>query len=346
MPTLKDVAKLAGVSVSTVSRTLNDDNSQMVKEETKKKIFEAAAQLGYRRASFENRHESWMQRKDAPPQIGCFLSVTQHKYNHPYFSTILSGIEKGLRNEGASLAYVYTLEEFKDRDNLRRIVHGAKVDGAIIIEGMEPETYQFIKNYIPSIVGVDIADPDVSVVSYDRVAAAKEAVNHLIGQGHRRIGFIGGAGLSGMIEREKRFRGYQSALQEAGLPLRSEWIMDAGWNVDESYRAMKELLENDKGDDLPTAMFAASDMMAIPAMRAVSEKGLNIPEHMAFMGHDNIDLSEYTIPPLSTMHVPKFEIGLIAASLIVDTIEGRYPLPIKMIVPHEMKVRSTSDCER
>lgn len=343
MSTLKDVAKLAGVSISTVSRTLNDDNSQLVKEETRRKIFEAANQLGYKHAAFRNWQDSWMNQDDSSRQIGCFLSFTHDKYNHPYFSTILSGIEKGLQNEGGSLAYAHTLEDIQDPNKLKQIIQGTQVDGVIIIEDMEPEAYRLIKDHIPNIVGIDIADPGVSTVTYDRFAAAKEAVNHLIQQGHERIGFIGGALDSGQhMDQEKRFLGYKAALQDAGLPLRSEWIIDADWNVDISFQQMSKLLEDHQGNDLPTAMFTASDMMAIPAMRAVSEKGLKIPEDMAFMGHDNIDLSEYTIPPLSTMHVPKYEIGLIAASLMMDTLAERYPLPIKIVAPYQVKVRSTS----
>jgi LacI family transcriptional regulator len=179
----------------------------------------------------------------------------------------------------------------------------------------------------------------VPVIAYDRVHAAKSAVQHLLEQGHRKIGFIGGAGLTGEMEREKRYRGYRYALQEAGLKVNAEWIINAGWDVDQSYSRMRELLER---PERPTAIFAASDSLAISAMRAVTERGLRIPEDIAFVGLDNIDLSRYTSPPLSTIHVPKHEIGLAAAKTLIDFLQGTYTLPFKMLMPYELIIRQSS----
>ncbi|WP_319633416.1 LacI family DNA-binding transcriptional regulator [Paenibacillus psychroresistens] len=339
---LKDVAEYVGVSISTVSRVISNDNSRAVSPETRTKIWDAVAKLGYEPNKIARQLVKGKKAENqVTKKVGCIVATPQNKYNHPYFSFILDGIEKGLADQGYYLSFIHTGEEIKNPSFLQKVLYESEIDGLIFVEGIENETYEYIKKHIPFIVGVDFADDSVSQVSYDRLAAAKEAVFHLLQQGHHDIGYIGGVGLSQKIEKEKRFRGYKSALDEAGLELKQEWILNANWDVDKSYALMKELLQN-PAISRPTAMFAASDMMAISAMRAVLESNLRIPEDIAFIGIDNIEFSQYTSPPLSSIHIPKFEIGYIAAKTIVDVIQNRYPIPVKIMVPFELKTRESS----
>jgi LacI family transcriptional regulator len=272
-------------------------------------------------------------------RIGCIVSVSYARHN-PYFSLILQGIEKGLAEHGFSPAFIHSLDDFQNGLMLDKIIHRQNIDGLIVVEGMEPEIYEQIKGAVPVIVGVDISDPTVPVITYDRINAAKSAVRHLLEQGHKKIGFIGGSGLTGNLDREKRFRGYVDALQEAGININHRWVINADWDVDTSYKRMRELLDEEKS--LPTAMFAASDMMAISAMRAVAERTLKIPEDMAFIGLDDIEIAPYTTPPLSSVHIPKFEMGQVAAKVMADYLRGSYPLPIKILLPYEVIVRESS----
>jgi Transcriptional regulators len=347
MAKLKDIAEYVGVSISTVSRVINNDTSRSVNEETRKKIWEAAHKLGYKPNQFARQLVKGSQEKTkSSKHVGCIVAVPQNKYNHPYFSLILEGIEKGLLEQGYYLDYIHSAEELKNPALLNKILHEHRLGGMILVEGLDAELYAYIKQNVPQIVGIDISDPAVPRVSYDRVAAAKIAVKHLIEQGHTRIGYIGGPGLSGQLEKEKRFRGYKYALEEAGLRLHPSWVLNTNWDVDQSYRLMCGIIEQHAEGDGPTAMFAASDMMAISAMRAVLERGLKIPEDIAFVGLDNIDFSQYTSPPLSTVHVPKFEIGNLAAKVMIDYIQGRYSLPIQFSVPFQLIVRQSSDYNR
>jgi LacI family transcriptional regulator len=279
---------------------------------------------------------------DAPytsKQIGCILSVSHARHN-PYFSLILQGIEKGIAENGFSPAFIHTLDDIQNELVLDKIIHQQKIDGLIVVEGMKPEIYEQIKGAVPVIVGVDISDPTVPVITYDRINAAKSAVRHLLKQGHKKIGFIGGPGLTGNLDREKRFRGYVDALQESGIEINYRWVINADWDVDTSYKRMRELLDEEKS--LPTAMFAASDMMAISAMRAVAERNMKIPEDMAFIGLDNIEIAPYTTPPLSSVHIPKFEMGQVAAKVMADYLRSSYSLPIKILLPYEVIVRESS----
>ncbi|GAA3401626.1 LacI family DNA-binding transcriptional regulator [Paenibacillus hodogayensis] len=344
MPTLKQIAQHVGVSISTVSRVINNDSSRHISQETKSKIWRMAKELGYEgteRAKPAPAGKSGKSPTTGNSQIGCIVSVPQNKYNHPYFSPILAGIEKKLAELDCTLAFMLTMEEVQSEPAMRKLIQESKPDGIIVVEGIDPDVYRFIKKAVPSVVGIDITDPDVPVISYDRVQAAKFAVRHLVEQGHSRVAFIGGAGLTGEIEREKRFRGYEYAMREAGLPIEPEWVINAGWDVNVSYSRMAELL--DQAEKRPTAVFAASDMMAISAMRAAAERGLRIPGDVAFIGLDNIEVSQYTSPPLSTIHIPKTEIGMMAAKAVVDQINGSNPLPFKMLMPFELIVRQSSD---
>lgn len=343
MPKLKDIAQHVGVSISTVSRVINNDSSRHISQETKAKIWSAIKELGYEPNEPARQLARRSEKEAGQPtrRIGCLVSAPQHKYNHPYFSPILAGIEKKLTELGYSLAFVHTLEELQGESAVGKLT-ASQVDGIVIVEGIPSDLYAYIKKTIPVVVGIDISDPSVPVITYDRVQAAKSAVAHLLAQGHRKIGFIGGVGMTGEIEREKRYRGYRYALQEAGLEADPRLVINAGWDVNESYGQMAELLREDRSL-WPTAVFAASDMMAISAMRAVAEKGLRVPEDIAFVGLDNIEVSQFTSPPLSTVHVPKFEMGVMAAKVMVDQMTDSHPLPFKLYMPFELLIRQSSD---
>jgi len=339
--TLKDVAQHVGVSISTVSRVVNNEATRSVNPETRRKIWDAVTELGYQPNKWARQLVKGGQAApSAATRVGCIVAVTQNKYNHPYFSGILEGIEKGLVDNGYELTYVQTGDDLRNPALLHRILHENAADGLILVEGLEPETYETLRRSVPYLVGVDVSDPGIPRVTYDRVEAAKAAVRHLLEQGHKRIAFIGGPGLSQDVEKEKRYRGYREALREAELDVRPEWVLNSNWDVEASYQLTKELLQSDK--EKPTAIFAASDMMAISAMRAANECGLRIPDDIAFVGLDNIELSAYSSPPLTTVHIPKFEIGSIAAKTLIDYIQGKYPIPVKISVPFELKIRQSS----
>ncbi|MFC4302965.1 LacI family DNA-binding transcriptional regulator [Cohnella boryungensis] len=343
MATLKDIAEKVGVSISTVSRVLNNDDSKIVNAVTKEKILITAKELGYRTSGWSRRSTGDGGAKPAvTKRAGCIISLPQENYSYPYFSLVLKGIEKGLADRGYGLAFIHTRDELRDPSVQQQIIQDSHVDGAIIIEGIDSPIYEALKKHIPTIVGVDVNDPTIPTVSYDRVSASQAAVRHLIEQGHRKIGFIGGLGLSGDIFREKRFRGYRYALLEAGIEPERKWILNAEWQIETSFELMSRLVKEEPRAELPTAFFVASDVMAIAAMRAVTEVGLRVPDDIAFFGVDNIDISQYTSPPLSTIHVPKYEIGQTAAYLLSDCLEGRLNFPIKALLPYDLKIRRSS----
>lgn len=336
MPTLKDIATRVGVSISTVSRVLADEANRTVNNETKQKIWNTARDLGYpiKGASPETSPVS--------RGIGCIVSTMQDRHYHPYFSVIFDGIEKELSRNGYRIAFTHTQEDLKKPEILRQITEDNWVEGIIVIEGIENKLYQYMKSHIRHIVGIDLSDPSIPTISYDRVEASRIAVKHLIDQGHRDIMFIGGTGLSGEFEREKRYRGYRLALEQAGLAVSPQHVLNAEWEPSNAYQLVLEYVDKHH-DQLPTAIFAASDIMAMAAMRAISEKGYRTPQDFAIVGFDDNEPSRYTVPPLSTIHIPTFEIGIVAAKTILQCIQSPYPLPIKILLPFEPIFRQSSD---
>lgn len=340
LSTLKDIAEHVGVSISTVSRVVNNDTRRAVSTETRQKIWDAVAKLGYQAS--KGTKETILRGKPAKlnKKVGCIVAVQQNKYNHPYFSSILEGIDRGLEDHGYDLAFIHSGEELKKPNLLHKIVKESDISGIILVEGIDSASYEYIKTHVPFIVGIDIPDKEVPRVGYDRLLAAKHAVAHLIERGHKRIGFIGGSGLSMDMEKEKRYRGYREMLQEAGLSISKEWVLDTQWDVEKSYELMKQALEKHK--DRPTAFFAASDMMAISAMRAALELNFRIPEDIAFAAIDNIEFSQYCSPPLTTIDMPKFEIGWIAAKTLIDYIDEKMPVPVTITLPYKLIARGSS----
>ncbi|MED5019425.1 LacI family DNA-binding transcriptional regulator [Paenibacillus chibensis] len=335
MATLKDIASIVGVSVSTVSRVLSNESNRSVNSETKKKIWDTARELGYQAKSSGSL-------PNQTKLVGCIVSTMQNRRYHPYFSVMLDGIDQELAKNGYKLAFTYTQEELQKPESLKQMLQDNHIEGMILIEGIDETIYRQIRKHDCPIVGIDVQDSSIPVVSYDRVEAARTAVSHMTQQGHRDILFIGGTGLSGKMEREKRFRGYKQALDEAGIPFHPERILDAQWEPDQAYQLMLSFLER-TSKPLPTAVFAASDIMAMAAMRAISEKGYRIPQDFAVVGFDDNEPSRYTVPPLSTIHVPTYEIGSIAAKALLQSIRDPYPLPVTISVPFEPKFRASSD---
>lgn len=334
MPTLKDIAERVGVSISTVSRVLADDSNRSSSSGTKRKIWDAAQALGYMAKVPSQEHA-------AVKKIGCVVSTMQGRRYHPYFSVIFEGIEKELARHGYQIAFTYTQEDLQKVETLQQISGKDSVDGLIIIEGIEPQLYSYLKKHVPHIVGIDVSDPSIPTISYDRIEAASIAVKHLIEQGHREIMFIGGTGLSGQFDREKRYRGYKQALEQAGLSVQPEHVLNAEWEPDSAYHLMLNFLEKHQGR-MPTAVFAASDIMAMAAMRAISEKGYRMPQDFAVVGFDDNEPSRYTVPPLSTIHIPTFEIGVMAARTILEITGEPFPLPVKIVLPYQPIFRQSS----
>lgn len=344
MAKLKDIAERVGVSISTVSRAISNDTSRPVNEETKRKIREAAQELGY---PLHEELDSGKPGSASDKRIACVVPQPLIE-NHPYFSEVLAGFHDRMNELGHPPAIVRTLDEVSDAEQIRNLVKENGIRGVVIISWYDQALIEQLEREKVAVLGVSLNDErlTVPVVDCDRIFSARTAVRHLIDQGHRRIGFIGGPAYSRKMDNDERFIGYKFAMMEAGLSMPEDWIINTNWNVDLSYSMLTELLVNRPKNEWPTAMFCASDMLAIPAMRAVVEQKARIPQDIAFVGMDDISFAQYTNPPLTSVHVPKYEIGKAAAQFMMDYLDGDYPALPKILLPCRLMIRESSNFVR
>ncbi|MCH6267260.1 LacI family DNA-binding transcriptional regulator [Neobacillus citreus] len=348
MVRLKDIAEHVGVSISTVSRVIQNDQTRNVNQETKNKIWQAVKELGYTPNQHARNlvHNKQQKSNTRTMKIGWVANPKQAEIN-PYFSDIYTGIRDTLTNQDYTLISI-TKDELENESLLHKTIHDLGIEGLLLIDRIDDSLIDYIQKTIP-VVGLDFfyTNKNIAIVDYDRKEAIKTVVKHLISQGHREIGFIGGGANETYkdLHDESRFKGFQAAMDEAGLAMRQEWVLNTKWKMENSYDEMNQLIQNNPGH-LPTAMVCASDMMAIAAMRAAIENELRIPEDIAFFGVDNIEMGKYSSPPLSTVDIPKYEMGKMAAKTIMEIVEEKVTLPIKLILPFELVIRESSAIKR
>ena len=338
MSTIRDVAKLANVSTATVSRILNQDVRYKITDETRARVLAAVKELDYKFQSRTVRKNSPEQQDPACIKIGCILSVTKKKFNDPYFMTILSSAEEQLRSKGYSISFIRTGSELNER-NLLVSTFDDDITGLLLMETLNEEIYNYIRSRVPHIVGIDTRRDDIDNVAYNHHQVAAQATEYLISQGHTKIGYIGGSGESRNILYSQRYQGYFLAMQSAGLPINPDWVIDCEWDEETCVEKVTRLCSH---GDLPTAFFVGSDLMAIAAMSALANQKIEIPRQVAIVGMSDIETARYANPPLTTFHVPKEQIGVIAANLLIDRINGSSLLPQKVTLPSRFIKRNSA----
>lgn len=335
MATIRDVAKLANVSTASVSRVLNNDSKYKMTEETKLRVLEAVNQLGYKLPT------STIKQSATPTldgKIGCVLRQNRKTYNDPYFMSILSAAEDKLRENGYEITFIRT---GPDADNLANLLDNLQVplSGLLLMDELDEEDFRLLHKKVPHIVGISSPRTDIDNIDYDRLGISCFATEHLIAAGHTNIGFIGGGGHCKDITTSVRYRGYQTAMHCAKLPINEMWVLDCEWDEDLCAQKIDELC---KTDNYPSAFFVSSDLMAIAAMNSFYSNQIRVPEDVAIISVTDIDVAKYTNPPLTTFHIPTEEMGIVAAEMLLKRINGYALLPQKIILPCEMIKRGTA----
>lgn len=334
MSTMRDIARLAGVSVATVSRVVNNDQTYRMRQETRDRVWKAIADSSYQVPP--PRVEAPRKATQKNMRIGCLLSIVKDKYRDPYFMSVLSGIEARFAEYGYALGFLRTQVELHNPMVLREILEDPP-DGIILMETLPPEFYRKLRAKIPVCVGVDTLHEDIDNIGYDQFITAKNAVETLILRGHRRIAFIGGSP-SDDFAGNGRYIGYRYAMQNANLPTHEGWMYNCRWDEPTCMAQVREMMAF---ADRPSAIFAASDLMAIAAMSALYSMGISVPGQVAVIGISDIELSRFSSPPLTTYAVPAYEIGLLAANFIHDRLEGSFPLPRRVLLPTKLIERES-----
>ncbi len=320
MSTIRDVAALANVSAATVSRVLNHDTKYKMTNETIERVWKAVAELGYKAPTSSQNQMRYVHKSDSvsqsPHKFGCILNVQGGKYNDPYYLSILSGFEDAVMKKGYEISFIRTNKELENPKILSSTFQDP-VSGVIIMNTLEPSTFQYLKKQTPYIVGIDTDHNDIDNVAYDHYAAAFMAIRHLMDRGYKRIGFIGG--FRENMKNSRRYNGYFSALHSFNLEYNPDWVLASNWDEDYCEKVVREAY---KKNLLPDAYFVASDLMAIGVLRTLFDLGVQVPSEVAVIGLSNIEISKYSNPPLTTISLPIHDMGRVAARVLFDRIEG------------------------
>jgi LacI family transcriptional regulator, galactose operon repressor len=309
-PTINDIAKRAGLSKASVSRALN--GKQDVDPATRQRVLKLAAQIGYvpsasARALSNGRSNS--------------LGLLVPTLTWPWILEVLRGVAEEIEPSGYSLI-LYTTAGGADSERafMSEVIPAGAVDGlALVIPlGMLDYIEQLAKGGLPIVVVDDRGHyPDLPTVATTNIEGGRVATNHLIEQGRRRIAMLNGPHDFGC--NRDRLAGYKSALQEAGLRFDLRHVTDSDFKESGGASAMATLLAADPRLD---AVFAANDLMAFGAMRALRSAGRRVPDDVAVVGFDDLPASAMTHPPLTTVRQPLYEMGRTAASMVMAAVRG------------------------
>ncbi len=325
--TLEEVARLAGVSTSTVSRFLS--GSHHVAEDKAALIQQSIKRLNYR--------PNLVARGLAKGRTMTVGVVTQEIVS-TFFNEAMRGVEDGLI--GHQYEAIFASARWEPEDEIQRLsaMEGRRVDGMILIHtGIDEDTLERHADTVPMVVvGTRVASRKIHALAFDHYEGARQAMQHLVELGHRRIAFI--AGPAGRFDADDRLRAYQDVLREAGESFDPRLVAQGSFVEPGGLAAMNMLL--DRG--LPfSAVFAANDDSAYGAMLALYRRGLRVPDDVSVVGFDDIGHSAFSLPPLTTVKQPLRELGREAANAIVALIEGRRP-PRGPIARLQLMVREST----
>ncbi len=325
--TIKDIAKLAKVSQSTVSKALN--NRHDVSPKTKQRILEIAAAH-----DFVPDASGKALKQRSTGNIGVIFRRDDNPLRNPFFSRILEGVEAEIAFNGYNLI-LYLMSE-TEKPDLPKMVREKQVDGIILIGTRSQKFIVSLQNAnVPTILIDPRQDsPNCPRIVIDNENGAFLATKHLIESGHSRIAFIAGS-----LEIEsfrQRLDGYKKALAYFKIPVRKEYIKTGGHEA--GYEFTQALLAL---DPRPTAIFAVNDINAINGYRAIYEAGLHVPTDVSFIGFDDIDLAKIASPPLTTVRVYKEELGSVAVRTLRQIITDDETPAQKIIIPVRLVERDS-----
>jgi LacI family transcriptional regulator, repressor for deo operon, udp, cdd, tsx, nupC, and nupG len=334
MSSVKEVARVAGVSTATVSRFFNTPDQ--LREDTRERVRKALAETGY---SMNSLARNFRRGKTN------LIVVVIPSIGVPYFGDVMRGIENVAREKGYSTLIKDTQFNTTSFDQVSNMFFSRQSDGIILLGSISPYNEALsqvtsTEKHPPIVVSCENVSEelkDFPSVRIDNTSAAKSATNHLISLGHKHIAFISGS-LSSAVSGERE-RGYRQAMEEAVLPTEEDWINGGNLTIEDGRRIARRLLNHPQ---YPSAILCANDEMALGAIHEIKLAGLRVPEDISVMGFDDIRYSEVSDPPLTTIAQPGEEIGEKTMYRLCRAIDG---LPLESepeIVPHKLIIRRST----
>ncbi|MBR1508663.1 MAG: LacI family DNA-binding transcriptional regulator [Eubacterium sp.] len=325
MATIKDIAREAGVSPAAVSRILNNDPTLAVAAETKKRVLEKAEELGYKKrrntkACFTIGIVQWFSAED--------------EMRDSYYLMIRQGIEDYCLKNSINIVRVFKTDTDYE-ESLRT------VDGIICIGKFSGREIDSFTDICPNTVVLDmpVRDRQLTSISLDFREAVKDVMNYLSSLGHEKIAFLVGREYVGENEpiTDMRKDAYLSFMKKKKLSTKG-LIYEGEFNTASGYEMMKKALLSDVR---PTAVFAASDALALGALKAVKEEGLKCPEDISIVGFNDTEMSAYTSPALTTVHAPAYDMGQQGAGLLFSASKMNTHIALKVKIPCSLVIRES-----
>jgi LacI family transcriptional regulator, galactose operon repressor len=327
-PTIYDVARLAGVSTATVSRALN--GTGQIAPPTRAAIEAAVAQLGY--------HPNTVARSLVTRSTQT-IALLLPDISNPFYAALVSGIQRRALETGHTMLLCTTESDPEREEQYLNLLRAKQVDG-VLVDGLvlPPDRIaRFVRNGLPIVcLDRDVDSTSVPLVQVDNRLGARLATEHLIALGHRRIGHVAGA--PELRISDERVGGYRDALAAAGLEEDPGLVAVGSFTEEGGYEATRQLLDHAE----PTAVFAANDLSAIGALNALVGSGRRVPEDVSVVGFDDLRLSRFTTPPLTTIHQPAAEIAERATQLLLDLAAGREVRQLRHLLDPELVVRAST----
>lgn len=326
-PTLADVARVAGVDMSTASRVLRGDSAQRVREETRDRILKVAEELAYRPNSLARGLRT--QRTDT-------LGIVVPQLDNPVFAAAIKGAEMAAAELGYSLLISHR-EAGATATTLAKLSQTNRVDGLLVASLDDDEVLRsdLAAARVPFVLMNRILSGAPLSVVLDSRAAARRAVAHLAGLGHRRIAHLSGRAHG--YNAGERLEGYREGLAAAGIAFDPALVATAGYTAEGGARAMRELLPM-----APTAVLAATLVSAAGAMGVLHEAGRRIPEDVSVAGLHDAPVASLLYPSLTTVAMPTEEMGRVAATLLVRSLAGERPDPVGPLPPGALIPRAST----
>ncbi|EKF9476955.1 substrate-binding domain-containing protein [Vibrio cholerae] len=310
MATMKDIARLAGVSTSTVSHVIN--KSRFVSDEIAERVNNAAQQLNYAPSALARSLKM-----NRTKTIGMLVTTS----TNPFFGEVVKGVERSCYHQGYNLILCNTEGDNQRMKASINTLLQKRVDGLLLMcSTLEGERLDVFDRY-----------PDIPIVVMDwgpilfasdkiqdnSLQGGYMAAKHLIECGHKEIGCITGPLIRNQAQ--MRYEGYKRALAEAGIAINPDWIVESDFECEGGYQAFEKLYERGK---LPSALFVSNDMMAMGVIQAASQRGLRVPDDLSLIGYDDVHIAKFMTPALTTIHQPKYRLGKAAVDTLLYRLEN------------------------
>jgi LacI family repressor for deo operon, udp, cdd, tsx, nupC, and nupG len=331
---IRDVAKIAGVSIATVSRCINQP--ERVREVTREKVQAAILDTGF---SPNTLAQSFRRGKSH------VIMVVLPSVGDPFFTEVMKGVRSVASSHGYSLLINETQFNTMTADQIGSMVVSRQADGIVLLASMSPFGTRVLSSEshraLPIVIGCETISPELARfpgVHIDNVSAARQATRYLLELGHRKIAFIYGHDTS-LLTRDRE-SGYREAMRKAGILIEEGWVLEGKMTIDGAIDATRALLDH---SNRPTAIFCANDEMAMGCVHAIKAAGLRVPEDLSVVGFDDVRYAQIFDPPLTTVRQPAEEIGRrVMQRLLLEIEAGRGPSAETEIVAHELVIRESA----